>query len=65
MKTMKIFRTEVFEIFPGERQSIHDVKSIINKTQDLTVVKSEVVENKEAFLFTVRRELDWYPDSIK
>jgi len=65
MKQMKIFRTEILEIFPGERQTVHDIKAIINKTQDLTVVKSEVQENKQAFLFTVKRELEQYPDSLK
>lgn len=65
MKRMKIFRTENLEIFPAERQTVHDVKAIINKTQDLTVVKHEVLENKNAFLFTVKRELELYPDSIK
>jgi len=65
MKRMKIFRVEKLEIMPGERQTVHDVKAIINKTQDLTVLESEVMENKNAFLFTVKRELEWYPDSIK
>jgi len=62
---MKVFRVEKLEIMPGERQSVHDINAIINKTQDLTVVKHEVLENKNAFLFTVKRELELYPDSIK
>jgi len=65
MKKMKIFRIEKLEIFPGERQTVHDIRAIINKTQDLTVIKSEVLENKKSFLFTVKRELEWYPDSMK
>jgi len=65
MKRMKVFRVEKLEIMPGERQSVHDINAIINKTQDLTVVKHEVLENKNAFLFTVKRELELYPDSIK
>ena len=62
---MIVFRKEELEIQPGERQTVHDIKAIINKTQDLTVLKYEVLENKNAFLFTVKRELEWYPDSIK
>lgn len=65
MKQMKVFRIESLEITPGERQSVHDITSIINKMQDLTVVKSEVLENRNSFLFNVKRELEWYPDSIK
>ena len=65
MKQMQIVRIENLEIFPGERQSVHDIKSIINKTQDLTVVKYEIMENEKAFKFTVKRELGWYPDTIK
>lgn len=65
MKQMQTFRIEKLEIYPGEKQSVHDLKAIINKTQDLTVLKHEILENKKAFLFTVKRELEWYPDSIK
>ena len=65
MKQMQIFRIEKIEIHPGERQTVHDIKSIINKTQDLTVVTVDVMENEKGFVFTVRRELEWYPDTIK
>ena len=43
MKQMQIVRIEKFEIIPGERQTVHDIKSIINKTQDLTVLYWEPV----------------------
>jgi len=65
MKQMQTFRIETLTIYPGERQTIHDVTAIINKTQDLTVVASEKAENGEPFLFTVKRELEQYPDSLK
>ena len=65
MKEMKIHRIEKLEIYPGERQSVYDIKAIINKTQDLTVDTAEVMENEKGFVFTVRRELEWYPDTIK
>lgn len=65
MKIIKIVRTEKLKIYPGERQTVHDIKSMINKTQDLTVQSVEVNESENSFSFTVLRELDWYPDTIK
>ena len=65
MKEMKIFRTERIKIYPDDRQSIHDVKSIINKKQDLKVVTANVLENEKAFVFTVNRELENCPDTFK
>ena len=65
MKEMEVFRIEKLEFRSNGRYSIHDFKSIINKTQDLTVLDCEIQENKQVFLFTVKRELEWYPDTIK
>lgn len=65
MKQMKIFRIESLEIIPGERQTIHDVTSIINKTQDLEVISSDPMVLNGTLIFTVKRELELYPDSIK
>ena len=65
MKTMKIFRIESLEITPGERQTVHDITSIINKTQDLEVISSDPMEIGGTLIFTVKRELEHYPDSIK
>ena len=66
MKTMKIFRVEKLVIEPGERQTVHDIKAIINKTQDLKVISIGQPENEaKGFLFKVKRELELYPDSIK
>lgn len=65
MKGMKIFRIESLEITPGERQTVHDITAIINKTQDLEVISSDPMELHGTLIFTVKRELEQYPDTIK
>ena len=63
---MKIFRIEKLVIEPGERQTVHNIKAIINKTQDLKVISIGQPEDEEkGYMFKVKRELEWYPDSIK
>ena len=66
MRNMKIFRVEKLIIEPTERQTVHDIKAIINKTQDLKVISIGQPEDEaKGFLFKVKRELEWYPDTIK
>ena len=65
MKEMEVFRIEKLEFRTNGRYSIHDFKSIINKTQDLTVLKTEVMKNAKGLVFTVRRKLECLPDTIK
>jgi len=62
MKQMKIFRIESLEITPGERQTVHDITSIINKTQDLEVISSDPMKIGGTLIFTVKREMEWHPD---
>ena len=65
MKEMEVFRIEKLEFRLNGRYSIHDFKAIINKTQDLTVLKTEVMKNAKGLVFTVRRKLECLPDTIK
>lgn len=65
MREIDVFRTEQLVIEHTGRETIHDIKSRINKTQDLIVESIEPMENKNILLVTVRRELTWYPDTIK
>ena len=62
---MLIYRYETFEIYPDPDQTIDDVKTLLEKTQDLEIDSYEMVENVRAFSFVVKRRVELYPDTIK
>ena len=64
---MKIFRMEtlLFEVHPDDNFNVEDLKAIIRKTQDLTFDSHIFAKNRNAHLFTVLREVELYPDTIK
>lgn len=62
---MKIYRLETLEIHPDPGQGIKEIKAMLEKTQDLTYVKIDSIENKNVFVLLVKREVELYPDTIK
>lgn len=68
---MKIFRRETFQIEPSESESLEDVRDIIEKSQDLSIVSVLTVGHYKAgeaplvYEFDVKRKLECFSDAIK